>query len=168
MRCGSAADESVAALTIGLEDYTADLGVTKTRAGAETQWARSRLVNAARAAGVQAIDSVFGDVDDDAGLRAWAVASRAQGFSGMGCIHPRQIRIIHEAYAPSRDEIERALRIVAAFRDAEARGLGVVSLGSRMIDAPVVLRARRLVEHALATGLLDDDDAARVNADGAS
>jgi citrate lyase subunit beta/citryl-CoA lyase len=164
----AAADESVAALTIGLEDYTADLGVTKTRAGAETLWARSRLVNAARAAGVQAIDSVFGDVDDDAGLRAWAVASRAQGFSGMGCIHPRQIRIIHEAYAPSRDEIERALRIVAAFRDAEARGLGVVSLGSRMIDAPVVLRARRLVEHALATGLLDDDDAARVNADGAS
>lgn len=151
----AAADKSVVALTIGLEDYTADLGVVKTRAGAESQWARSRLVNAARAAGVQAIDSVYGDVDDDEGLRAWALASRAHGFVGMGCVHPRQIRIIHDAFAPSPDEIAQALRIVEAFHDAEARGLAVVSLGSKMIDPPVVLRARRLVERAVASGLID-------------
>jgi citrate lyase subunit beta / citryl-CoA lyase len=111
-------------------------------------------VNAARAAGVQAIDSVYGDVQDEAGLLAWGVASRAMGFTGMGCVHPRQIRVIHEAFRP-RPRSSRAERIVAAFRDAEARGLGVVSLGSKMIDPPVVLRARRLVAaHARELGLL--------------
>jgi len=150
------AAESVVALTIGLEDYTADLGVRKTVEGAESLFARSRLVNAARAAGVQAIDSVFGDVSNMDGLRAWGQNSRALGFEGMGCIHPRQIRVIHEAYAPSDTEIERALKIVAAFDDAKKKGLGVVSLGTRMIDPPVVLRAQRLVEVARRAGLISD------------
>jgi citrate lyase subunit beta / citryl-CoA lyase len=151
----AAASPAVAALTIGLEDYTADLGVVKTRDGGETLWARQRLLNAARAAGVQAIDSVYGDVGDDEGLLAWGIRSRAMGFAGMGCVHPRQVAIIHRAFAPSPDEIDRALRIVAAFRDAEARGLAVVSLGSKMIDPPVVARARRLVERAVEMGLVD-------------
>jgi citrate lyase subunit beta / citryl-CoA lyase len=149
------ASPNIAALTIGLEDYTADVGVVKTREGTESLWARLRLVNAARAAGVQAIDSVYGDVQDDEGLRAWCGAARAMCFTGMGCVHPRQIRIIHEAFRPAADELEKANRIVAAFEDAQARGLGVVSLGSKMIDPPVVLRARRLVEHARALGLLN-------------
>jgi citrate lyase subunit beta/citryl-CoA lyase len=72
----------------------------------------------------------------------------------MGCVHPRQIEVIHKAYAPSPDEIQKALRIEEAFREAEAKGLGVVSLGSKMIDPPVVLRARRLVERARMMGLL--------------
>jgi citrate lyase subunit beta/citryl-CoA lyase len=144
----------VAALTIGLEDYTADLGVVKSAEGTESLWARSRLVNAARAAGVQAIDSVFSDVADEEGLLAWGRRSRAMGFQGMGCIHPRQIRVIHEAFAPGPDELEKALRIVEAFEEAEAKGLGVVSLGTKMIDRPVVLRARRLVDEARAAGLL--------------
>jgi citrate lyase subunit beta/citryl-CoA lyase len=110
-------------------------------------------VNAARAAGVQAIDSVFGDVDDEEGLLAWGRRARAMGFEGMGCIHPRQIRVIHRAFAPSPEELDRALRIVEAFREAEERGLGVVSLGSKMIDRPVVLRARRLVERVREAGL---------------
>ncbi len=147
------ADPTVVALTIGLEDYTADLGVAKTAEGTESLWARRRLVNAARAAGVQAIDSVYGDVQDETGLRAWALAARAMGFTGMGCVHPRQIRVIHEAFAPGPGELEKAERIVAAFEEAESRGLGVVSLGSKMIDPPVVLRARRLVEHARRMGL---------------
>lgn len=145
---------SVAALTIGLEDYTADMGVVKTRDGTESLWARSRLVNAARAAGVQAIDSVFGDVADEEGLLAWCRRSRAMGFQGMGCIHPRQIRIIHEGFAPTPEELEKALRIVAAFEEAQARGLGVVSLGTKMIDRPVVLRARKLVDQARSAGLI--------------
>jgi len=151
------ADETVVALTVGLEDYTADLGVVKTQEGAETLYARTRLVVAARASGVQAIDSVFGDVGDMEGLRLWATRSRALGFEGMGCIHPRQIEPIHEAFAPSTEEIERALKIVAAFQEAEAKGLGVVSLGTKMIDPPVVLRARRLVETARRAGLIPDD-----------
>ncbi|MCG6956021.1 MAG: HpcH/HpaI aldolase/citrate lyase family protein [Gemmatimonadetes bacterium] len=150
----AAAADTVVALTIGVEDYTADLGIVKTPEGTETVWARSRLVNAAKAAGVQAIDSVFGDVADEEGLLDWGRQSRAMGFEGMGCIHPRQIRIIHEAFAPSGTEIERALAIVAAFHDANAKGLGVVSLGTKMIDRPVVLRAQRLVARARAAGLI--------------
>ena len=139
------AGDTVAALTIGLEDYTADLGVVKTAEGAETHWARTRLVNAARAARIQAIDSVYGDVADEEGLLAWGRRARAMGFEGMGCIHPRQIRIIHRAFAPTEVELEKALKIVAAFREAEEKGLGVVSLGTKMIDRPVVLRAQKLV-----------------------
>ena len=149
----SAAD-SVVALTIGLEDYTADLGVVKTPEGGESEYARSRVVNAARAAGVQAIDSVYGDVGDVEGLERWAVRSRAMGFEGMGCVHPRQIEPIHRAFVPSAAEIEKALRIVQAFQAAEESGLGVVSLGSKMIDAPVVKRALRLVAQARRAGLI--------------
>jgi citrate lyase subunit beta / citryl-CoA lyase len=143
---------TIAALTIGLEDYTADLGVAKTLEGRESLYARTRLVNAAKAAGIQAIDSVFGDVGDLAGLRQWGENSRALGFEGMGCIHPSQIPVIHEAFAPSQVEIEKALKIVAAFEEAQRRGLGVVSLGSKMIDPPVVERARKLVARAKAMG----------------
>lgn len=147
------AADSVCALTIGLEDYTADLGVVKTPTGGESLYARTRLVNAAKAAGVQAIDSVYGDVTDLDGLRAWGFNSRALGFEGMGCIHPGQIRVIHEAFAPSQGELEKAVRIVAAFEDAQARGVGVVSLGSKMIDPPVVNRAVKLVARAKQMGI---------------
>lgn len=150
------ATDTVAALTIGLEDFTADLGVPKTKDGNESVFARQRLVNAARAAGVQAIDSVWGDVGDMEGLAAWARRARAMGFEGMGCIHPRQIRPIHEAFAPTPVEIEKALAIVSAFEDAQRKGLGVVSLGTRMVDPPVVLRAQRLVDMARRAGLIDE------------
>jgi citrate lyase subunit beta / citryl-CoA lyase len=143
---------NIAALTIGLEDYTADVGVVKTSEGRESQYARTRLVNAAKAARIQAIDSVFSDVGDMEGLRHWGENSRALGFEGMGCIHPSQIPVIHEAFAPSQIEIEKALKIVAAFEEAQQRGLGVVSLGSKMIDPPVVARARKLVARAKAMG----------------
>lgn len=146
------ASSDVCALTIGLEDYTADLGVAKTSEGRESFYARMRVVNAAKAAGIQAIDSVFGDVGDTYGLRRWGEGSRALGFEGMGCIHPAQIRIIHEAFAPSDVEIEKALKIVAAFEEAQQRGLGVVSLGPKMIDPPVVERARKLVGRAKQMG----------------
>lgn len=150
------ASTRVAALTIGLEDYTADLGVIKTPEGRESLFARQRIVNAAKAAGVQAIDSVYGDVADMDGLRAYGKLSYAMGFEGMGCIHPGQIEVIHECYAPNEKEIEKALKIVAAFEDAQARGLGVVSLGSKMIDPPVVNRALKLVNRARTMGLIKE------------
>jgi citrate lyase subunit beta/citryl-CoA lyase len=150
----ASASDNVASLTIGLEDYTADLGVAKTFEGHESQYARSRVVNAARAAGLQAIDSVFSDVADMEGLLHWGQASRAAGFEGMGCIHPGQIRVIHEAFQPSAVEIEKALKIVAAFEEAQSKGLAVVSLGSKMIDPPVVHRALKLVERAKAMGAI--------------
>ena len=151
------ASDRVAALTIGLEDYTADLGVVKTTQGDESLYARLRLVNAARAAGVQASDSAYGDVDDLDGLCRWGERSRALGFEGMGCVHPRQIPVIHAAFAPSQAEIQKALSIVGAFEEAQRRGLGVISLGSKMIDPPVVQRALKLVGQARAMGLLLPD-----------
>ena len=148
------ASPNVAAITIGLEDYTADLGVAKTPEGRESLFARSRLVNAAHASGVQAIDSVFGDVADMNGLKVWGENSRALGFEGMGCIHPAQIPVIHAAFAPSKTEIEKAQKIVAAYEEAQKHGLGVVSLGSKMIDQPVVNRALKLVERAKSMSLV--------------
>jgi citrate lyase subunit beta / citryl-CoA lyase len=148
------ASAQIAALTIGLEDYTADLGVAKTAVGTESLFARQRVVNSARAAGIQAIDSVFGDVGDMEGLRVWALNSRALGFEGMGCVHPLQIQVIHQAFAPTQAEIEKALRIVAAYNEAQQKSLGVVSLGSKMIDAPVVQRALKLIERAQTMGLV--------------
>jgi len=148
------ASAEIVALTIGLEDYTADLGVVKTPTGAESLFARQRVVNAAHAAGVQAIDSVFGDVGDLDALRVWALNSRALGFEGMGCVHPLQIPVIHQAFAPTLAEIEKAQKIVAAYHEAQQKGLGVVSLGSKMIDAPVVQRALKLMARAQAMGLV--------------
>jgi citrate lyase subunit beta/citryl-CoA lyase len=154
------ASERVAALTIGLEDYAADLGVPRSSEGTESMYARKHLVNAAKAAGVQAIDSVYGQVDDLEGLRSWGERSRQLGFEGMGCLHPRQIPVIHDAFNPSATQIERALRVVEAFDRAEAEGLGVVSLGSKMIDPPVVKQAMRLVEQARRLGLIPNTDEA--------
>jgi len=148
------ASDKTVALTVGLEDYTADLGVVKTSTGAESLYARQRVVNAAHAAGLQAIDSVFGDVGDMEGLRAWGLSSRALGFEGMGCVHPTQIPVIHEAFAPSTAEIERARKVVTAYNEAQERGVGVVSLGSKMIDPPVVQRALKLIARAQAMGLI--------------
>jgi len=140
-------------LTIGLEDYTADLGVAKTAGGAESLYARQRMVNAAKAAHVQAIDSAYGDVADPEGLLHWGERSRAMGFEGMGCLHPIQIEIIHRAFAPTESELKKALEIVAAYEEAQKRGLGVVSLGSKMVDAPVVQRALKLVARAKQMGI---------------
>ncbi|MEW6250199.1 MAG: aldolase/citrate lyase family protein [Planctomycetota bacterium] len=140
------------ALTIGLEDYTADIGTQRTNEGRESFWARCQVVNAARAAGVQPIDTVFSDVADMEGLRASVLEAKALGFDGKGCIHPRQIRVIHEAFAPAPAELEKARKIVAAFNEAQEKGLGVVALGSKMIDPPVVKRALRVVRLAEALG----------------
>jgi citrate lyase subunit beta/citryl-CoA lyase len=150
------ASERMVAMSIGLEDYTADLGVAKSGEGRESIYARMRLVNAAHAARIQASDSVYGDVADMEGLRRWAESARALGFEGMGCLHPLQIPVIHQAFQPSQAEVEKALKIVAAFEEAQRRGLGVVSLGSKMIDAPVVQRALKLVEQARRMGALGE------------
>jgi citrate lyase subunit beta/citryl-CoA lyase len=142
------ASSKVVAMAMGLEDYTADLGVKRTPAGEESFYARTRLVNACKAAGIQPIDSVFSDVTDMEGLMENARRSRALGFEGMGCIHPRQIPVIHEGFTPDQEEIEKAKQIIEAYREAETRGAGVTTLGSKMIDLPVVRRAERTLRLA--------------------
>jgi len=149
--------ENIAAMAIGLEDYTADIGCQRTNAGQESFFARNALVNACKAAGIQAIDSVFSDTSDMQALKENVAISKSLGFDGMGCIHPRQIGIIHGGFAPDTVEIEKAQRIVMAFEFAQKQGLGVVSLGSKMIDAPVVKRAEKTVKLALDLELISKD-----------
>ena len=144
----ASASKRVVAMAIGLEDYTADLGVKRSDEGMESLYARTRLVNACKAAGIQPIDSVFSDVADMEGLQRNVEQSRALGFEGMGCIHPRQVPVIQEAFMPGLEEIEKATRIVEAFEQAKAQGSGVVALGSKMIDPPVVKRAQKTLDLA--------------------
>ncbi len=149
--------ENIVAMAIGLEDYTADLGVGRTSSGDESLYARTRLVNACKAAGIQAIDSVYSDVGNEEGLRDTARISKGLGFEGMGCIHPRQIQVIHDVFKPGEKEIIRAKMIVHAYEKAEKKGLGVVSLGSKMIDAPVVKRALHTIDLALSMNLIPEN-----------
>ncbi|MFN8176696.1 MAG: aldolase/citrate lyase family protein [bacterium] len=148
------AHPTVCALTLGLEDLTADLGAERTLEGRESFFARSMVVAAARAAGIPPIDTVFSDVADVDGLAASVREAKALGFEGKGCIHPRQIQVVHDAFAPTDAEIEKASAIVRAFDDAAARGLAVVSLGTKMIDPPVAKRARRVLDLARRSGRL--------------
>lgn len=147
--------DQVVAMAIGLEDFTADLGVKRTAGGEESMYARTRMVNACKAAGIQPIDSVYSDVADMEGLRQNVKHSKSLGFEGMGCIHPRQIPVIHEGYCPDEKEIVKAEKIIEAFKEAELKGLGVVSLGTKMIDPPVVKRAQQTMTLAFQFGLRD-------------
>ncbi len=148
------ASENIVAMAIGLEDFTADLGVKRTKEGKESLYARMRMVNACKAAGIQPIDSVFSDVGDESGLRETVKESKSLGFEGIGCIHPRQITPIHESFAPDNSEIEKAKKIVRAFNEAKEKGLGVISIGTKMIDPPVVKRAEKIIRLALQLNLL--------------
>jgi citrate lyase subunit beta/citryl-CoA lyase len=141
--------ERVAAMAIGLEDYTADLGVARTEGGEESFYARTRLVNACRAASIQPIDSVYSDVGDMEGLARNVARSKSLGFEGMGCIHPRQIGVIHEGFRPTLEETEKAARIIEAFEEVSLKGEGIATIGTKMIDLPVVKRAKRTLEIAL-------------------
>jgi len=140
------ADPRVAMLAFGAEDYTRDVGAL--RSGPSLLFARSQIVAAAAAAGIQASDTVFGDVDDEEGLKEESELARELGFDGKGAINPRQLPTIHAVFSPSEAELERAQAIVDAARGAEERGLGVVALDGRMIDRPVLDRAIRLIKYA--------------------
>ena len=147
----------IVALTYGLEDYTAELCSRKTPEALESLWARSQIVNAARAAHVQPIDTVFANIGDMDALRQNVLQARAFGFEGKGCIHPRQIPVVHEAFAPTKTEIDRAKQVMLGWKDAQQHGLSVVSVGSKMIDPPIVDQAQRTIRLAIAQGLLSDD-----------
>jgi citrate lyase subunit beta/citryl-CoA lyase len=112
-------------------------------------------VLAAKAAGVQALDTVFSDVRDTAGLVESTREAIALGFEGKGAIHPGQIEPIHDAFAPTAERIEYAQKVVTAIEKARARGSGVAAIGSKMIDAPIEARARKILKLAEALGLID-------------
>jgi citrate lyase subunit beta/citryl-CoA lyase len=153
----AAASKNVCALAVGLEDYTADIGTQRTEEGRESFLARSMVVNSARAAGIQPIDTVYSDITNMEGLRQSVIEAKSLGFEGKGCIHPRQVKVVHDALAPSENEIEKAKKILLAFEDAKKKGLGVVLVGSKMIDPPVVKRAEKTINLALLNSLISKD-----------
>jgi citrate lyase subunit beta / citryl-CoA lyase len=138
----------ISALTIGAQDLTADMKVVKTEEGEEISYARRRIVMAAKAAGIAAIDTVYADVDNEEGLIKETEMIKGLGFDGKAVINPRQINPIHKVYMPSEKEIYKASTIVEAFKKAKRDGVGVFAIEGKMIDAPVVARAQRVLELA--------------------
>ena len=141
-------------IAIGAEDFVTDLKTTRSPEGSELFTARSMLVFAARAAGIAVLDTVFADVNDDEGFRREVEIIKQLGFDGKSVINPRQIGPVVEIFTPTTKEIEHAERVVEAIKEAEEKGLGVISLNGKMIDKPVVDRAQRVLKMAEAAGVI--------------
>ena len=143
----------VAALFLGAEDLTADLRCQRTKAGREIEYARTRLVTAARAAGVDVYDTPFTDVNDDEGIEADAALAKALGFTGKAAISPRHVEAINRVFSPTQKEIDYAYEVMEAIRVAKEQGKGAIALYGKMIDAPIVARAEQTIAAAKEMGL---------------
>jgi len=148
----SAADR-VQALFLGAEDLTADLQCKRTKEGREIEYARTRLVVAARAAGVDVYDTPFTDVNDDEGIVKDAQLAKALGFTGKASISPRHVEVINETFSPTLKEIDYAYEVMDAIALAKQQGKGAIALHGKMVDAPIVARAERTIAMAKALGL---------------
>ena len=143
----------ICALFLGAEDLTADLRCKRTKDGREIEYARQRLVVAARAAGVDVYDTPFTDVNDDEGIVADATLAKALGFSGKASISPRHVEVINQVFSPTLAEIDYAYEVLDVIALAKKQGKGAVSLYGKMIDAPIVARAEQTIAMAEALGL---------------
>lgn len=142
------ASRRIAAICPGGEDLRADLKTTRSENSEELIGPRRIVVLAAHAAGVDALDTVYADITDDAGLRRETEWVKQLGYQGKSVIHPNQIPIIHDVFTPTPKEIEQAKKIVEAAADAAARGLGAVQVDGKMVDKPVVKRAEYTLQRA--------------------
>ncbi len=149
------ASSRLVALAFGAEDYTASMEIDRTKTGEELFHARTLVAWAARAAGLQAIDSIFPDASDMDGLRAETELVKRLGYTGKSLVNPRQIEVVHEVFRPKPEEIEHALEVMEAIQRAREMGTGVIALRGRMVDAPVVKRAARTLKTAVAFGLIE-------------
>ncbi|MBI4521965.1 MAG: CoA ester lyase [Gemmatimonadetes bacterium] len=141
-------DARLHALAFGGEDFISDIGGRRTPEGREVLYARSQVVIAAKAAGLAALDQVVVDIRDEAQFRRDAVEGRSLGYTGKMCLLPRQVALANEIFTPDRDEIDWSRRLLAAAESARAAGWGVIEFEGRMIDPPLVRRARAVVELA--------------------
>ena len=149
----ASATSRVKALFLGAEDLTADLQCKRTKEGREIEYARTRLVMAARAAGVDVYDTPFTDVNDDEGIEVDALLAKSLGFSGKASISPRHVEVINRVFSPTMAEIDYAYEVMEAIALAKQQGKGAIALRGKMIDAPIVLRAQRTIAMAQALGL---------------
>ena len=149
----ASATARVKALFLGAEDLTADLQCKRTKEGREIEYARTRLVVAARAAGVQVYDTPFTDVNDDEGIVTDAQLAKALGFSGKASISPRHVEVINAVFSPTQKEIDYAYEVMEAIETAKAQGKGAIALHGKMIDAPIVARAQQTISMAEELGM---------------
>ncbi|MBR7093759.1 MAG: HpcH/HpaI aldolase/citrate lyase family protein, partial [Prevotella sp.] len=152
------ASKRMMGIALGAEDYCANLKTQRTPGGAELLLARETIVVAARAAGIDALDTVYSNLNDMETFRKEVELIKTLGFDGKSIINPRQIEIVNEVFAPKEKDIEKAQTILAAIKEAEKRGSGVIAVNGKMVDRPVVLRAQRTIDLAIASGILSKED----------
>jgi len=148
------ASKRLIGIAIGAEDYVTDLKTNRSPEGIELLFGRSMVLLAARAAGIDAIDTVYSDVNNEEGFRKEVALVKQLGFDGKSIINPRQIKPVHEIYTPTEKEIEKSLAIMEAIEEAHRKGSGVIALNGKMIDKPVVARAQHVLDLAQAAGVL--------------
>ncbi len=148
------ASKRMMGIALGAEDYCANLKTQRSREGSELLLARQTIVVAARAAGIDALDTVFSDLNDMEAFKDEVRLIKQLGFDGKSIINPRQIAPVNEVFTPTPKEIEKAKKIVAALQEAMAKGSGVISLNGKMIDKPVVIRAQRILDFARAVHIV--------------
>ena len=152
------ASKRMMGIALGAEDYCANLKTQRTPGGAELLLARQTIVVAARAAGIDALDTVYSNLNDMETFRKEVELIKTLGFDGKSIINPRQIEVVNEVFAPKEKDIMKAQTILAAIKEAEKRGSGVISVNGKMVDRPVVLRAQRTIDLAIASGILKEED----------
>ena len=145
-------------IALGAEDYCANLKTQRSKDGDELRLARETIVVAARAAGIDALDTVYSNLNDMETFRKEVEYIKTLGFDGKSIINPRQIEVVNEVFAPTAKDIEKARAIVAAIKEAEKKGSGVIALNGKMIDRPVVIRAERTINLAIASGILKEEE----------
>ncbi len=157
------ASKRMMGIALGAEDYCANLKTQRTSGdnpnfGLELLLARQTIVVAARAAGIDALDTVYSNLDDMETFRREVELIKTLGFDGKSIINPRQIEIVNEVFAPKQKDIEKALKIIAAIKEAEQKGSGVIAVNGKMVDRPVVIRAERTINLAIASGVIKKED----------
>lgn len=145
-------------IALGAEDYCANLKTQRTPDGDELRLARETIVVAARAAGIDALDTVYSNLNDMETFRKEVEFIHRLGFDGKSIINPRQIEIVNEVFAPTEKAIEKARTIIAAIKEAEKKGSGVIAVNGKMVDRPVVIRAQRTIELAKASGIIKEGE----------
>ncbi len=147
--------ERLIGIAIGAEDYVTAMKTARSASGVEILYARSAIVTAARAAGICAFDTVYSDLNNEEGFEAEVRLIKQLGFDGKSIISPRQIKLVHDVFAPTGKEIAFAERVIEAIEEAKAKGSGVIAVNGKMIDKPIVERAISTLERADAAGLRD-------------
>ena len=152
------ASERMMGIALGAEDYCANLKTQRSPEGTELLFARQEIVVGARAAGMDALVTVYSNLNDMETFRKEVELIKQLGFDGKSIINPRQIEIVNEVFAPTEKAIEKAKTIIAAIKEAEKRGSGVIAVNGKMVDRPVVIRAQRTIDLALASGIISKED----------